>query len=156
MPGRDIRNGTILIRDIISYCKSKVISASIVSLDQKKAFDMVDRCFLYKILRALKVDSRVLRFVDTIYCNTHTSIQVNGHLSSKIPLQRGVRQGCPLSATVYVIYVHAFISYISKSTDFSGISLPGGKQCKVSAYADDLVLFCKDKYDEDYIFSFFD
>ena len=156
VPGRDIRNGTILIRDIISYCKSKGISASIVSLDQKKAFDMVDRCFLYKILKALKVNSRVLRFVDTIYCNTHTSIQVNGHLSSKIPLQRGVRQGCPLSATLYVIYVHAFISYISKSTDFSGISLPGGKQCKVSAYADDLVLFCKDKYDEDYIFSFFD
>ena len=87
VPGRNFRNGTILIRDIISYCKSKGISASIVSLDQKKAFDMVDRCFLYKILKALKVNSRVLRFVDTIYCNTHTSIQVNGHLSSKIPLQ---------------------------------------------------------------------
>ena len=26
----------------------------------------------------------------------------------------------------------------------------------MSAYADDLVLFCKDKYDQDYIFSFFD
>ena len=28
--------------------------------------------------------------------------------------------------------------------------------CKVSAYADDLVMFCRDKSDLDYVFSFFD
>ena len=156
VPGRDIRNGTILIRDIISYCKSKGIPASIVSLDQKKAFDMVNRNFLYKVLKALKIDSRVLNFVETIYCNTHTSIQVNGHLSQKIALQRGVRQGCPLSPTLYVFYVHAFVSHISMSPRFSGVTIPGGHQCKVSAYADDLVMFCKDKDDEEYIFSFFE
>ena len=102
VPGRDIRNETVLIRDIISYCKSEGLSGSIVSLDQKKAFDMVNRYFLYEILKALNFDSRVLKLVQTIYCNTHTSIQVNGHLSQRIALQRGVRQGCPLSPTLYV------------------------------------------------------
>ena len=94
VPGRDIRNGTVLIRDIISYCKSKGTSGSIVSLDQKKAFDMVNCKILYEILKALNVDSRVLKFVQTIYYNTQTSIQVNGHLSQRIALQRGVRLGC--------------------------------------------------------------
>ena len=77
VPGRDIRNGTVLIRDIITYCKSKGISGSIVSVDQKKAFDMVNRNFLYDILKALNIDSRVLKFEQTIYYNLHTSMQVN-------------------------------------------------------------------------------
>ena len=39
--GRNIRDGTLLIRDVISFCRSKSIPAAIISLDQKKAFDMV-------------------------------------------------------------------------------------------------------------------
>ena len=45
---------------------------------------------------------------------------------------------------------------LTRSTQFCGISLPGGHMCKVSAYADDLVMFCRDKSDLDYVFSFFD
>ena len=126
VPGRDIRNGTVLICDIITHCKSKGISGSIVSLEHKKAFDIVGYGY-----------SRVLKFVQTIYYNTHTSIQVNGHLSQRIALQRGVRQGCPLSPTLYVFYVHAFVTHMSKSSKFSGLNIPG-QQCKVSAFADDL------------------
>ena len=80
---------------------------------------------------------------------------MNGHLSQRIALQRGVRQGCPLSPTLYVFYVHAFVTHMSKSSKFSGLNIPG-QQCKVSAYADDLVMFCSDRQDEEYIFSFFD
>ena len=80
---------------------------------------------------------------------------MNGHLSQRIGLQRGVRQGCPLSPTLYVFYVHAFVTHMSKSSKFSGLNIPG-QQCKVSAYADDLVMFCSDRQDEEYIFSSFD
>ena len=80
---------------------------------------------------------------------------MNGHLSQRIALQRGVRQGCPLSPTLYVFYVHAFVTHMSKSSRFSSLNIPG-QQCKVSAYADDLVMFCSDRQDEEYISSFFD
>ena len=97
----------------------------------------------------------MLKFVKTIYYNTHTSIQVTGHLSQRIALQRVVRQGCTLSPTLYVCYVHAFVTHMSKSSTFSGINVPS-QRCKVSAYTDDLVIFCSDSQDEEYIFSFFD
>ena len=56
--GRNIRDGTLLIRDVISFCRSKSIPAAIMSLDQKKAFDMVNRNFLNEILRTLKIDKK--------------------------------------------------------------------------------------------------
>ena len=37
-----------------------------------------------------------------------------------------------------------------------GIDLPGDNRIKVSAYTDDLVLFCNDNYDVKKCFSFFD
>ena len=61
-----------------------------------------------------------------------------------------------MSPTLYVFYVHAFVSHIHTSPRFSGVTIPVGHQCKVSAYADYLVMFCKDKDDEEYIFSFFE
>ena len=54
-----------------------------------------------------------------------------------------------------MFYVHAVLTHMSKSSKFSGLSIPS-QQYKVSAYADDLVMFCSDRQDDKNIFSFFD
>ena len=155
VPGRSITNGTIFIRDVIEYCRDKDKAGFLMSLDQKKAFDLVDRSFMFKVLDKMNFNKDVLAVIKALYQKTSTSIQVNGHLSESVDLQRGVRQGCPLSPSLYVVYVESFLSFIRSQSGFVGIQLPH-RVAKVSAYADDLLLFCQDQKDVKCIFSFFE
>ena len=59
-PDRSIPDGNILIRDIISFARSKGIGGYLLSLDQRKAFDMVDRFFLFEFLDRAGIDKNVL------------------------------------------------------------------------------------------------
>ncbi|KAF6018457.1 hypothetical protein EB796_023230 [Bugula neritina] len=115
VPGRDIRDGTLMIRDVIQYVQDKHGKAILMSLDQKKAFDAVDRDFLFKTLEKFGVPTRLSAILKTLYTDTFTKIQVNGHLSESVALERGVRQGCPLSPTLYVLYVQMFVNFIAKT-----------------------------------------
>ena len=50
----------------------------------------------------MNFNTDVLSVIKSSYHQTSTSVQVNGHLSGDIELQRGVRQGRPLSPSLYV------------------------------------------------------
>ncbi|KAF6029434.1 hypothetical protein EB796_012262 [Bugula neritina] len=104
-----------MIRDVIQYVQDKHGKAILMSLDQKKAFDAVDRDFLFKTLEKFGVPTRLSAILKTLYTDTFTKIQVNGHLSESVALERGVRQGCPLSPTLYVLYVQMFVNFIAKT-----------------------------------------
>ena len=40
-----------------------------------------------------------------LYEGAVTSVQVNGELTGEVEILQGVRQGCPLSPTLYVMYI---------------------------------------------------
>lgn len=155
-PGRNIHNGNILIRDVILFARSKGMAGYLVSLDQRKAFDMVDRSFLFRFLDRAGLDEGILNAVKCLYASTGTRIQVNGHLSEEVLLERGVRQGCPLSATLYVLYLQAFINSFLGSTQFRGLEATSGQAYKLTAYADDLLMFCSGESEVKSVFRFFD
>ena len=140
--GRSIHDALILTRDVIEYSKKRV-GGCLISLDQKKAFDMVNHEFLFKILRRMGVNTKLISIIQAMYKSISTRVQINGHLTEKVNIKRGVRQGCPLSPTLYVIYVQATIDYLKSDYGIEGLKLPLGKVVKVSAYADDLLLFCQ-------------
>ena len=79
VPGRNIHNGTIFIRDVIEYCRDKEKSGILMSLDQRKAFDLVDRKFMFQVLEKMNFNNDVLAVIKTLYHQTSTSVQVNGH-----------------------------------------------------------------------------
>ena len=72
-------------------------------------------------------------------------IILNGSLSGKIELKRGVRQGDPLSPLLYVLCVEVLAVQIRSSPFISGFLLPGagGAHFRVRQYADDTTTFIK-------------
>lgn len=137
--GRSIQDGVCLLRDVIDYYRGSRSNYCAVSLDQRKAFDMVDRNFLYQALEKIGFHNTFIRIIKLLYSDTVARVQINGHLTDYFPLERGVRQGCPLSPLLYVIYIDALIRKFKK--DLVGIPVCGSRVF-VSAYADDLLLFC--------------
>ena len=59
-------------------------------------------------------------------------------MSTPIQLQRGLRQGCPLSLPLYVIQAEVTTKNINKNENIKGIKIPNNKKkTKISLYADD-------------------
>ena len=69
----------------------------ILSLDQEKAFDKVDRDYMFKFLEKMNYRQQYIQFLKIIYQETSSQMQHNGYFSECIKLERGVTQGCPLS-----------------------------------------------------------
>jgi hypothetical protein len=136
--GRAICDGLCLMRDVIDYYRPKTSSCCAVSLDQRKAFDMVDRPFLMAAMERLGYGADFINILSALYSDTGARVQVNGFLSDRFSVGRGVRQGCPISPLLYTIYVESLL--IQLKTRLGGIPVCG-RRVKVSAYADDIVVF---------------
>ena len=83
-----------------------------------------------------------------IYMDITSLVINNGRLSSSFPLQQRVRQGRPLSLSLYCLVVETLGQAIRCDTSIQGIQIPGlhNKQCKVSKYANDTTLILANDY----------
>ena len=70
----------------------------------------------------------------------------NGHASEPFLLERGVRQGCPLSGLLFVIAIEALAQKIRRSKRIKGIEIEynGSQEIKLSQYADDTTALLSD------------
>ena len=123
--GRSIHDGLCSFRDLIEYSQTADCDTYIVSLDQRKAFDLVSHDILFSAMEHFKLPKAVFSLVRTLYRDVTTRISVNWQLSGELQIERGVRQDCPLSASLYVIYLQ-LLSYILDRNDVvKGIKVPG-------------------------------
>ena len=145
--GRSIFSNLQLVRDTLDMIGKTNETGILVTLDQEKAFDRVDHAFLMRVLAQFGFGPSFCRWVGLFYTNVFSRVICNGNLSAPIFLERGVRQGCPLSPLLYVLVSEVLSTQIRKCGDIVGFRLPGagGLQFKVSQYADDATLFVKDE-----------
>ena len=121
--GRIIQYNLSIIRDMITYANTTKDKLSIVSLDQMKAFDKLDWSFLNKILEKFNFGSGFIKWINIIQTNISSAVKVNGQLSKQFPVQQGVRQGCPLSPLLYVIYAEILAVNLRKYKNIKGIKI---------------------------------
>ena len=146
VPGRSISANVTLLRDLLDYIDLTGETGVLVSLDQEKAFDWVNRTFLANLLTHLGFGPDFLWWFHTFYSGANMRILLNGWLTKPIALLRGVRQGDPLSLLLYVLCVEVLAVQIRISPHIRGFLLPGarGLHFKVRQYADDTTSFLKD------------
>ena len=81
--------------------------------DFQKAYDTVDRSFLFRILDRMHVGDKFLSFIRLLLTNTFSHTKVNGALSRRFSFLAGVRQGCPISPLLYLFISHAIYRFLS-------------------------------------------
>ena len=145
VPGRSIFSNLQLVRDTLDMIDKTNEPAILVTLDQEKAFDRVDHEFMMRILTKFGFGPSFCRWVHLFYTNVFSRVIVNGSLSRPVFLERGVRQGCPLSPLLYVLASEVLSTQVRKCQHIEGFLLPGagGLQNKISQYADDATCILK-------------
>ena len=108
----------------------------LVGIDCTKAFDRVDRKFMLQVLRKMAFPANFVNLVENIYRNTTAYLKINGHLTSKLKMTRGVRQGCPLSALLFIITLEPLMEALRTHNWFTHQA-----ERRVIAYADDINIF---------------
>ena len=108
-------------------------------IDFEKAFDSLEWSFIRDTLRSYGFGASLINWVKTQYGRTESCILNNGWPSNFFEIQRGVRQGCPLSPYLFILSAEVLATAIRKNINIKGISV-NGEEIKLSQYADDTTL----------------
>ena len=114
-----------------------------IFIDFRKAFDTVEWDFLKAALQTFNFGPDIQNWFDTIYNQASSCVIHNGHASDFFRLERGVRQGCPLSGLLFVIGIELFARALQRDPTIKGIPV-GQNEIKVTQYADDTTVFVRD------------
>ena len=85
----------------------------ILQIDFSKAFDSVDHETLWRVLESYGIHGRMLDALRASYAEVRMRVKVNGKLGPDSSVGRGVQQGCPLSVTLFGLYIEMLAHYIS-------------------------------------------
>jgi exonuclease III len=129
--------------DIIAHTQEKNIHGALLYIDFEKAFDTVSWEFMYMVLERMNFGQYFRSCVQTMYNNIYSCVMNNGHLSTFFSPTRGIRQGCPISANIFVLIVEILAHAIRKNPQIRGIFIDQF-ECKISQYADDTCLYVAD------------
>lgn len=147
--GRNITFNIRLIQDIIDYAEKSNITGAILFLDFAKAFDTVEWEFMFSALRNFGFKDSFMKWISILYTDISCLITNNGWFSEPVKITRGIRQGCPISALLFVITVEILAMKIRQNENIHGIQIKQSqsRQFKISQLADDTTLFLKTKTD---------
>ena len=84
-------------------------------VDYSKAFDFVNRAYLWQKLINSNINGKVLNAIRNMYKNAKSHISVKNVLSESFPCQVGVRQGENLSPLLFAIFLNDFKSFLSEN-----------------------------------------
>uniref|UniRef100_A0A3B4W8S0 Reverse transcriptase domain-containing protein n=1 Tax=Seriola lalandi dorsalis TaxID=1841481 RepID=A0A3B4W8S0_SERLL len=109
VPGRLISDNVTLIRDVLEVSGSLAVDTGLISIDQEKAFDRVEHQYLWQVLAAFGFSPGFIAKIQVLYGDIASVLKMNGGLSAPFGVQRGVRQGCPLSGMLYSLAIEPLL-----------------------------------------------
>uniref|UniRef100_A0A3B3XJ11 Reverse transcriptase domain-containing protein n=1 Tax=Poecilia mexicana TaxID=48701 RepID=A0A3B3XJ11_9TELE len=117
-------------------------SAVLLSLDAEKAYDTVGWEFLFQVMKRFGFCDRFIQCIKNVYSSPKARIKINGSLSNQITLQRGCRQGCPLSPLLFNLFIEPLAQVIREEAGLEGVTI-GNVENKICLYADDVLVVIK-------------
>ena len=134
--GKFIGENTKLVYDIMNYLLEKKKPGLLLLVDFEKAFDSLERSLVLACLKKYNFGESFLKWVSTIYNKCSSTVTNNGWFSERFSVERGCRQGDPLSPYLFILAVEPLALSIKHCNKIKGI-VAHGTEFTIGQYADD-------------------
>ena len=121
--GRQIDENILCVAELARFSEARGRGGLFVMLDNAKAFDRVQPTFVQKVLEAFGFPAEFRKLIAMMYTNITSVLKVNGHRGGAFAVSNGVRQGCCLSPSIYVLAHEVFMRMIREDTRLRGIKI---------------------------------
>jgi hypothetical protein len=144
LKGRYIGQNIRTIIDIMDYTNEQKLEGIVAFLDFEKAFDSIDWRVIDESLESFNIGPVFRKWVKIVYKDISSCVTNCGFSSEYFNITRGVRQGCPLSAYLFIVVAEILAINIRNDRNIKGIKI-GDTETKVIQMADDTTNFIKDE-----------
>ena len=90
------------MRAILGKVRKEKGDGGVLLLDFEKAYDRVDRAFMFAVLDKLGFGTHFIHMVKTLHYKTRARILMKNGMTRVLAVESGVRQGCPIAAILFV------------------------------------------------------
>ena len=138
--GRSCADAVFTLKHIVEKHREYNCETHLAFIDWEKAFDNVQRTRLWNTMMKKGYPQHLVAAIAGAYANSSITVLVgNNKNTGKIETNKGVRQGCPMSPTLFNIYVDEILNIWNQQVD-SGIQLCDFIFLNSLLYADDTVI----------------
>lgn len=141
--GRYLKHNIRKVMNMVFMAQQDKTPRVLLSLDAEKAFDSIEWQHLQCVADKFKLRIFFLNWLQILYKDQSALIYLEGHRSERIKVQRGVRQGYPLSPLLFALALEPFTAKIRDNMHIKGFRV-GKNTTKIALYADGDVLFMED------------
>ena len=138
--GRYIGHNIRLLFDVIDYMDAKNKPGAIILLDIYKAFDSLSWPFIFHVFKAYKFGKYLVSWIKILYHNTKCCVTNNNCLSPFFDIRKGVRQGDPVSPTIFIMCIEIMNKALMHDLGYKGLFI-ADTSLKSSMFANDTVIF---------------
>ena len=148
MQGRFIGENVRLVYDILAYTENEHKPGLLMLVDFEKAFDSISWDFIHTVLTFLNFGPDIRQWIKVFYTDISSCLNINGIYSSFFIIQRGVRQGDPLSPYLYLLCAEVLSNMLRENELVKGVKIKD-EEFLLSQFADDTAL-CLDGSEESF------
>ena len=114
----------------------------LVTMDVEKAFDSLDHKFLISVLKKFGFGQNFISWIEIILKHQKSCVINGGTITKYFKLNRGARQGDPISAYLFILALEILFFLIKENARIKWLNI--FDHCYLySAYADDTTFFLK-------------
>ena len=143
IPDRNIHDCVNMFQEIQHYLKTADKPGYAMLVDFKKAYDRVNIDYLLRVLEVMNFGDQFRQWIRTIYADNELYLNINGYLSTAIHPGSGVKQGDPISPSLFAIVLEPLLQALRNERDKWGIPLPNHQAKIVEAFADDVTTYAQ-------------
>ncbi|KAF3777702.1 reverse transcriptase-like protein [Nymphaea thermarum] len=142
--GRRLQDAVVLANEVVHSLYCLRLPSFILKLDISKAFDSVSWEFLADLLTRLAFGPSIRQWIMSLVTGAQLAVSFNGKQGDFFSLERGLRQGCPLSPLLFNLVAESFSALFHHATVVGFLTphlLPHLQTFSTIQYADDFLLF---------------
>ena len=143
MKGRFSGKSVRLIDDILYHTEQENIDGVLFAADIEKSFDSVERSFIFAILKTSRFGDDFIQWIKTFLFDASSCVMNNNFSTVYFKIDRGTRQGGPLSAYVFILCLEIFFIQVRFDISVRGFKYDG-IEIKLKAFAGDKTFLVRD------------